>query len=326
MSAPLRNIEKTQGKGREFPLEIVAANAAERTGGAVRNFDSPYADARSAVLHELAASEDDLASNASGPSVTTDGIVMPAAEPDDRPDSAEALPARSMEQYLSTQPLPSRTLAQHLPESRQKQSFHWNTALKQSLIFLGIQQGFRFATENSTRAYVKGRFFKNYIKTLKSLRGWNDGDPFIVNYIGHPLMGAVTGFIQIRNDPNGIGEQVGLKRSYFRSRLKAFAWSFVYSTQFEIGPVSEASIGNVGLRPYGHAKHPMAYVDIVVTPIVGTGWLIGEDLLDRYLLQRLEGKIGNRGVQNVLRAALNPGRSFSNMIQGEYPWHRDNRE
>jgi hypothetical protein len=70
----------------------------------------------------------------------------------------------------------------------------------------------------------------------------------------------------------------------------------------------------------------MAYVDIVVTPIVGTGWLIGEDLLDRYLIQRLEGKISNRMAQNVLRGALNPGRSFSNIIQGEMPWHRDNRE
>src|SRR5262249_51049664 len=301
MSGALRNIEPTQDCVAEFPIEVAPVDLVEWPHGA-----------------------GDLALSSTAASVESEGELIPEAEPDDL--ESEALPARSLDQHLASQALPSRMQDQHKPEGRQQQSFHWKDAIRQSLIFLGIQQGFRFATENSTRAYVKGRFFKNYFKTLQSLRGWNDGDPFIVNYIGHPMMGAVTGFIQIRNDPQGIGEEVSLKRSYFRSRLKAFAWSFVYSTQFEVGPVSEASIGNVGLRPYGHAIHPMAYVDIVVTPIVGTGWLIGDDLLDRYLIQRLEGKIGNRVAQNVLRGALNPGRSFSNIIQGEMPWHRDNRE
>jgi hypothetical protein len=34
----------------------------------------------------------------------------------------------------------------------------------------------------------------------------------------------------------------------------------------------------------------MAYVDLVVTPVAGTGWLVGEDMLDHFLIRRLEDK------------------------------------
>ncbi len=197
--------------------------------------------------------------------------------------------------------------------------------MKQSTIFLGIQHGFRLATEEGTRKDLAGPFFKDYFKALKSLRGWDDGDPFIVNYIGHPMMGLVSGYIQIHNDPKGIHEEVSLKRSYWISRLKATAWSFTYSTQFELGLVSEASLGNIGIRPYGKAKHPMAYVDLVVTPVVGTGWLVGEDLLDKYFVRRFEDKIPNRLIRVLFRSFLNPSCSFANILRGEKPWYRDNR-
>jgi hypothetical protein len=163
--------------------------------------------------------------------------------------------------------------------------FQWSSASRQSLLFLGIQHAFRLMTENETRADLKGPFFKDYLTTLTKLRGWNDGDPFIVNYIGHPMMGSVAGYIQVQNDPHGIHQEVGLDKDYLKSRLKAFGWSFLYSTQFEMGPISEATIGNIGIRPTKESKHAMAYVDIVVTPLVGTGWLVGEDLLDKYLIR-----------------------------------------
>ena len=56
-------------------------------------------------------------------------------------------------------------------------------------------------------------------------------------------------------------------------------WSAAWSTQFELGPLSEASIGNVGMRERnGHST--MAWEDLLVTPILGTGALILEDVLD----------------------------------------------
>jgi hypothetical protein len=56
---------------------------------------------------------------------------------------------------------------------------------------------------------------KDYLKALGSLRGWGDGDPFLVNYVGHPMMGSVTGFIQVQN--TGRGRRMGGRRRYDRS-------------------------------------------------------------------------------------------------------------
>ncbi|NOT60130.1 MAG: hypothetical protein HOP19_07880 [Acidobacteria bacterium] len=213
-----------------------------------------------------------------------------------------------------------------LPQRSDITSFQWRSAWQQSLTFLGIQHAFRLATEKGTRAELKGPFFKDYVKAVGQLAAWDDGDPFLVNYIGHPMMGSVTGYLQVQNDPRGIRQEVGLtNKHYWKSRLKVFGWSFVYSTQFELGPVGEAGLGNIGIRPYAGHKHPMAYVDLVVTPVVGTAWLVGEDTLDKYLIRYLDQKINNRAVRILLRGFLNPTRSMANMLRGKTPWHRDDR-
>ena len=224
-----------------------------------------------------------------------------------------------------TQPLPDNSFDQVVIQSEQAYKFRWGSALKQSLLFLGIMHSYRLITEEGTRADLKGPFWKDYTKSLRSLRGWEDGDPFIVNYIGHPMQGSVSGFIQIHNDPKGMNEEISLTRSYWISRLKAFGWSALFSTQFELGLVSEATIGNIGIRPYRKAKHPMAYVDLVVTPVVGTSWLIGEDLLDRYFIRRYETRLPNRTTVIIFRSILNPTRGFANEFRLKWPWYRDNR-
>jgi hypothetical protein len=264
----------------------------------------------------------DQAKNVEPGLVPADSTVF--SDPDKTKSKSESKPARG-DPVEPFEPLPDHSLDGELGERRRANTFDWESAFRQSMVFLGIQHAFRMATESGSRADLKGPFFKDYFKSLRSLRGWDDADPFLVNYIGHPMMGSVTGFIQVQNDPKGVKEEVGLKKSYWRSRLKAFGWSFAYSTQFEIGLASEASLGNIGIRPYGKAKNPMAYGDLVVTPVVGTGWLVGEDLIDRYLIERLEDKIGNRKAVNIIRGFLNPTRSFANLLRGKKPWYRDNR-
>ena len=156
-------------------------------------------------------------------------------------------------------------------------------------------------------------------------RGWRDGDPFLVNYIGHPMQGAVSGYILIQNDPRGQRQHFGDGALYWRSRLKAAGWNLLYSTQFEIGPLSECSIGNVGLKPDHTSRHPQAYVDLVVTPVIGTAWLIGEDALDRYLVRPLETRIDSHVGRMFVRSFFNPARSFANVMRGRWFWHRDDR-
>lgn len=203
-------------------------------------------------------------------------------------------------------------------------TFRWRSALEQAFSFLMIEHGFRIAKEPTTRKELAGPFFADYIESVKGLRGWGDGDEFYVNYIGHPMEGAVSGFIEVQNDPRGSKMRWGDK-GYWKNRLRAVAFTTVYSTQFEIGPISEASIGNVGRdRRKELPNGGQGFVDLVITPTVGTGWLVGEDILDRYVIEKLEGKTSNRFLQMMLRG-LNPARSFSNLLRGKVPWHRDTR-
>jgi len=197
------------------------------------------------------------------------------------------------------------------------QSFHWSTAIKQSLLFLGVQHGYAL-TQPKTRRDLKGPFFKDYVRSVKSLHGWEDGGRFFTNYVAHPMQGSLVGFIQIHNDPKGMNLPFDKSHAYWRSRLKALAWSAAWSTQFEIGPVSQASIGNVGL----HGKQ--TYVDLVVTPIGGFGWMVLEDFVDKNIIHRIERRSsGNFYIKVAGRVFLNPTRSVANLLRFKAPWYRD---
>lgn len=200
--------------------------------------------------------------------------------------------------------------------SARGKDFQWSPAIKESLVFLGVQHGYAF-TQPKTRRDLQGPFFGDYVRSLKSLHGWEDGGRFFTNYVAHPMQGSLLGFIQIQNDPKGITQRVGKSRAYWRSRLKALAWSAAWSTQFEIGPISQASIGNVGL----HGKQ--TYIDLVITPVAGLGLLLAEDALDKYLVQRIERSSGSFYLKVASRVVLNPTRSVANLIRFKKPWYRD---
>lgn len=193
------------------------------------------------------------------------------------------------------------------------------TILAQSLFFAGIEHGFRLF-QGKTRRELRGPFFRDYLSSARSLGGWGDGDSVFTNYVAHPMQGAVAGYIYAHNDPDGRFEQFGHSPSYWRSRTKALAWSAVYSTQFEIGPFSEASIGNVGKKP-----GTMGYVDLTMTPVGGFAWILAEDALDRYWIERRELATSSLNRRRFYRMALNPTRTFANLLRLKKPWHRDGR-
>lgn len=198
-------------------------------------------------------------------------------------------------------------------------SVEWQPLLRQSMFFLGVQHGFRLMTEPGTRDGLRGSYLRGYLRALGNMRGWADGDPFYVNYVGHPLAGAVAGNIWLQNDPAYRGYEFGDPR-YWKGRLRAMAFAWAYSTQFEIGPLSEASLGQI------QAHYPqIGFVDHVVTPVIGTGWMIAEDWLDKYALRRLEDRVSNRWVRLLTRSSLNPSRSMANLMAGRVPWNRATR-
>ncbi len=222
---------------------------------------------------------------------------------------------------LLTLLFPARTAAQNPNDNPEPQpGFQWKPAFDQASRFLAVEHIFRLATEPKTREGLKGPFWRDYGASIRSIRGWDDGDPFLVNYIGHPLGGAVAGFIAVQNDLKFRRVPFGRSRLYWTSRLRAMAFAAAYSEQFEIGPISEASIGNIQTVPSA-----TGIVDHVITPAAGLGWMVAEDALDRYVVRRFE-RWTNRPVMRILvRGFLNPSRSFSNMMRGKYPWYRDDR-
>jgi hypothetical protein len=212
------------------------------------------------------------------------------------------------------------------------EKFHWGRAIAQSANFMAIQQGIMFASDKWTRyQFTHGKWFKTYVKAIRGNDHWDDGDPTVDNYIGHPIQGALTGFIQIQNDPAGRHLEFENTRAYWKSRMKAFAWNAAYSTQFEIGPFGEASIQKLGSYYYRNCPdckptNGAGFVDFVITPTVGTGWLITEDLLDKYVPAKLERRFGRNGWTNLLRCVLNPARTGANILNHKSPWYRGSRD
>jgi hypothetical protein len=178
---------------------------------------------------------------------------------------------------------------------------------------------FRWATEAGTRAGGAG-IDQGYFNSVGNLHGWADGDPFYVNYVGHPMQGAVSGRLFLINDPKYNRFEFGDGPDYWKAKLRATAFAWAFSEQFEIGLLSEASIGHI------QAHYPQqGFVDHVITPIVGFGWMVGEDALDRYVIRRIEDRTTNRWLRIAARTGLNPARSFANLLDGRAPWDRASR-
>jgi len=209
---------------------------------------------------------------------------------------------------------------------------HWAPLLRQSFTLLMLQHGARLAGDASARtAMTRGPFFSKWFDAAgqQQLTRWNDGDAFVTNYVGHPLMGGVASFLFIQNDPRGRDLTVHNSRQYWTSRLKAMAFTAAYTVQWEIGPLSEASLAHTGSAQYrsrhsGRMTNGTGLVDYIVTPLGGTAVTVAEDLIDRHLLWGLEGRTNNRAALLGM-SLLNPTRSAANLLRGRAPWYRDGR-
>jgi hypothetical protein len=221
------------------------------------------------------------------------------------------------------------------------EKIHWGPILKQSLGFLVFEHTFRIANDRYARHLLWHKpFWEDYIDSLQhfDMGRWGDGDDFLVNYIGHPLQGSVTGNIFIQNDPHGRSERFGKSGAYWKSRFRAMLYAAAYSTYFEAGPVlSEAALGNeggyvyvpkCGLAPCSipgrHLKPPTnntGWVDFVITPTVGTGWIVMEDAIAAKIVDPLAGNSQSL-TWKIVRGSLAPSRTMANFLQGKLPWYR----
>lgn len=223
----------------------------------------------------------------------------------------------------------------------EREGFHWGRALEESLTFLAIEQAYVVHTDFrwvvSENGIPFNHYWRDYMQSLSAWTksGWSDGDPNMFGYVGHPIQGALTSFIEIQNDPKSRGIEFSNTKRYWKSRLKATIWNAVYSTQWNLGPISEVTVEKYGTKdrpPWNqNGSWPcttkncytgVGQIDIVMTPIGGFGWMVGEDWMDKNIARRVEGATSNRFLIDTVRCTFNPIRAGANILHGNKPWFR----
>jgi hypothetical protein len=207
---------------------------------------------------------------------------------------------------------------------------HWLPILWQSFEFLTAQHAGNILLDSETRNdLTTNPYWSTYVFCVEHYRWyqWSDDTTFIVHDVGHPMMGAITSSIFEQNDPKARALVFENNGNYWRSRLKAMAWSAVYSAQWKVGPVSEASIGNSGRNTYyvphlGRTTNETGFQDFVITPVYGFGWNVGEDAIDRYLMPKIHARVKNRFYLTAL-AWMTPCKSTANLLRWKPTYYRD---
>jgi len=202
--------------------------------------------------------------------------------------------------------------------------FHWKAALTESFVFTGIMHGI------NARQYTgpHNNFFERYADSVSDYRWntWFDGNSGVTNNLGHPLMGAVAGSIELQNDPTGRVLKMSKDSRYWNSRLRTLAWATAFSVQWEIGPLSESSLGNYGKSYWirdGRVVNGTGLSDMFMTPLGGFGIILGEDAVDRWMLPHADCAMTRK--RKFAWAALTPTRSAANLLRLKAPWFRDSR-
>jgi hypothetical protein len=218
------------------------------------------------------------------------------------------------------------------------ESYHWKALLWQSLAFISTEDAFRLMTDPYMRHLTADKpYWHDYIASLKqwNMRRWWDGDDFLVDYVGHPMEGGVSSFIAIQNSPRYRVLELSSDPEYWKSRFWGMMWATVFSTQQKIGPLGEAALGSDGGYTYPlNCKYPCTtpnarytnntgWTDFIATPLIGALWGLGEDALDRFVSDRIQGDNRTAVLPKIIRGSLNPCRTMANAMRRRKPWFRD---
>jgi hypothetical protein len=93
-----------------------------------------------------------------------------------------------------------------------------------------------------------GKWWDRYVASVQGWRWdvWNDNNPFLDQYVGHPMMGSITNYLWIQNDPKSMTLEQSNTWPYWRRMLRALGFSTFYSFEWKMGPFGEAGIGHNG--------------------------------------------------------------------------------
>jgi hypothetical protein len=194
-------------------------------------------------------------------------------------------------------------------------SFRWKPAIGSTLLVI-LTQNLANLTSSRFHDELEGPFLNDWFTSAGALfdSNWDDGNKIQTNYIAHPIGGAIYANNARMNDPKYAALLPG-DPGYGTGVLRSMAFAAAASLMYEIGPISEASLGNLGM------KNPdkQGWVDPVMTPVLGAGWMVLEDVVHQQLLRRVDGRVP----YTVLHIFLNPARTISNLFNFRPPCPRD---
>jgi len=195
----------------------------------------------------------------------------------------------------------------------ESEKIDYKKLFRDDLMFLSVRAAGRMTQEKTWRE-LDGNFFNEWFDSAGALftdPRWDDGGKTFTNYVSHPMMGSVAANILRLNDPVSRNAKFGANKQYFRAKRREFVFAAIDSVLFEIGPISESSLGNI----------KQGWGDIVITPTLGIAWSVGEDGLRHYIIDPLYPR--HRLWSNTLAIFLNPTRSFANLMCFKKPWSRE---
>ena len=225
-----------------------------------------------------------------------------------------------------------------LPEAKHSGGIHWGSLLREWLLNLVMEQTERIVKESKTRNQLSGPFFQGWINTVSMYRfdRWDDNDKFVTSYLGHSTQGAIVAAIFWQNNDHvRFSDQDFHSAAYRKALLQSFAFVTVDAVQWKLGPLSEASIGDVGFPAHWWdrdckelnlpCKPRTGLNDLVLNEVGGTAMTIGFQWLDKHVQKRIEKRVRSRVLIDTTRVLTNPPQSVANIVRFRAPWFRDSR-
>jgi hypothetical protein len=238
-------------------------------------------------------------------------IPAPAVEISLEPQQTQTTP----EKHQGGVPVPHPTYANQSQQLFQPAKL--TKVIQYGLELTFYEHVMRVATQSFTRQQLKGPFWQDYVNSVHWPEHWHDKDHWQVNYLGHAIHGGAFARIWVEQREAAATS----KSEYLKQMSRAWVYAAVFSLQYEIGPLSEASIGNVGLNPDDNG-----WVDLVWTPCGAVLWTMAEDAIDKYAITWVEKHVPFMMAKAAARMIGNPSRMLANVSQNRTPWSRPDRD
>jgi hypothetical protein len=206
------------------------------------------------------------------------------------------------------------------PATRRRESsrVNWGGLLTEQVKTDTLMHMKRVHEPKTYRELVAPNQFDGYVAGLRGYvdhgMRWGDGNGFVTNNVGHPIMGAVYSHIYTNHDRACARIAYG-DTGYWPCMRRATIYAAIASANFEFNPVlSETAIGHVGKAHTcvnGACTGEGGWTDFVMTPVGGIGVRVAGDFaraklwpaLDRHL----SGNIGARILCVAIKAMTDPG-------------------